>query len=212
MLVLDHVYVFCQSGAPEQQGLLDAGLRVGRARNHPGQGTANVCFFFADLMLELIWLRDLAEARSPGVARLELEERAAWRHRRTSPFGIALRCTEASGQLPFASAPYAAPYLPPGVTMPIAVNPAGAREPMLFALPPGARWDPPDVAHPWRDAGLQNLELTLPELAADSPLGALRLPRLDIVRGEEHHMAITLTPARGHRIDLGPALPLTLHC
>lgn len=210
MPVLDHVYVFCQPGAPEQQRLLAAGLRVGRARIHVGQGTANVCFFFADLMLELIWLRDRAEAQAAGIAMLRLDERADWRRRGTSPFGIAVRSDDADDALPGATEPYAAPYLPSGITMPIAVNPAGAREPMLFGMPPGVRWDPPAVDHPLRHAKLHRAAFAVPGLAAGSPLRQVALPALQVAQGAEHRLELDLAAGPTRTLDLAPELPLVL--
>jgi hypothetical protein len=46
MLELDHVFVCREMGAPEADRLVGFGLSEGRSWTHPGQGTANRCFFF----------------------------------------------------------------------------------------------------------------------------------------------------------------------
>jgi hypothetical protein len=207
VLALDHVYVFCRPGAPERQPLLDAGLRIGRTRRHVGQGTENVCFFFAESMLELIWLADEREARQPPADKLQLARRAAWRTAGTSPFGISLRRVDGTATLPFTTTPYAAPYLPPGVAMDIAH--ADAAEPMLFVLPAMATWNPPDVPHALRDCR-PHWRITAPHLAAGSPLRELRIPGLEIVDGDTHRLELVCRAAPTHTLDLAPELPLVL--
>ncbi|MGH8238896.1 MAG: hypothetical protein ACREXP_18010 [Steroidobacteraceae bacterium] len=49
---VDHVFVSASVGAPEGDRLLDLGLVEGSPNRHPGQGTANRRFFFANAMLE----------------------------------------------------------------------------------------------------------------------------------------------------------------
>ena len=54
--------MFVQPGAPELTRLTDAGLRESFRRDHPGQGTTNVCCCFDNAYLELLWLHDPAAA------------------------------------------------------------------------------------------------------------------------------------------------------
>ncbi len=64
---LDHFFILTGAGASQAKLLVDIGLVEGTANNHLGQGTANRRFFFADSMLELLYLRDANEAMSgPG--------------------------------------------------------------------------------------------------------------------------------------------------
>ena len=74
---VDHVFVSCSIGAPEGDRLIELGLVEGSPNRHPGQGTANRRFFFANAMLELIWVHDPAEAQSDAqpARRLHLWER-----------------------------------------------------------------------------------------------------------------------------------------
>jgi hypothetical protein len=66
--VLDHVIVFCSTGAPEADDLVRLGLREGLPNTHPGQGTANCRFFFQNAYLELLWVSDPKEFRASRFA------------------------------------------------------------------------------------------------------------------------------------------------
>ena len=88
---IDHVFLFVQPDGPEIGALRRLGLTETYRRAHPGQGTANVCFAFDNLFLELLWLTSETEARSPAIARTRLWDRSRWSASGTSPFGIALR-------------------------------------------------------------------------------------------------------------------------
>src|SRR5262249_8572702 len=93
---VDHVFVCTTVGAPEAQRLIDLGLIEGSANRHPGQGTANRRFFFANAMLELLWVEDEAKARSEvePARRLHLWERWSERNGAACPFGVCLRPSE----------------------------------------------------------------------------------------------------------------------
>src|SRR5437899_5800140 len=72
---LDHVIICADSDAPEAERLIQFGLREAPPNQHPGQGTANRRFFFANAMIELLWVRDPAEAQSERTRRTLLWER-----------------------------------------------------------------------------------------------------------------------------------------
>ncbi len=55
---LDHVFVCTARDAPEAERLRALGLVEGTSNVHHGQGTANRRFFFANAMLELLWVHD----------------------------------------------------------------------------------------------------------------------------------------------------------
>jgi len=122
------------------------GLTEGTSNLHPGQGTANRRFFFYNAMLELMWVRDEREVRSPPIAPTRLWER--WRYCFTgySPFGICLRPSvqhAVSGRpatLPFTTWECRRPYLPPELRIDVATGTA-ASEPLVFATPFSGRPD-----------------------------------------------------------------------
>jgi hypothetical protein len=209
--VLDHVYVFCKPGAPEAARLEAAGLRIGIRREHPGQGTANVCFCFQDSYLELIWITDARDAAAAAAAPLALLERSRWRAAGSSPFGICLRpASEPNASPPFPGFDHAPSYLPPGMPpMRIAVNPRAAAEPMLFAL--ARDYVPPPVQHRLVQGRVSKARFTVPRLSSGSPLSALPIANLEVVDGPHHRLELELDRGRhGTTIDLDPELPLVL--
>ena len=220
-LELDHMFICTQLGAPEADLLVAFGLTEGTPNSHPGQGTACRRFFFRNVMLELAWVRDEGEVRSPLVAPTRLWER--WRYRSTgySPFGICLRPStqHAAPQpvLPFATWAYCPPYLPPGLHIDVASE-TSHDEPWLFATPFGGRPEAKVPAkhrqllvHPRGFDEITRLHITLPR---GRPMSrALRaLHRAGVVSfdaGEDHLAEIEFDRAsRGQCADFQPDLPL----
>src|SRR5258707_15698256 len=83
---LDHVFVCTAPGAPEAEEFVRFGLREGPPNRHPGQGTANRRFAFANAMIELLWVDEAEEAQSECSRRTQLWERWSGRESRASPF------------------------------------------------------------------------------------------------------------------------------
>lgn len=203
-LPIDHVFVFAKPGGPEVKALEAAGLRVGRRRRHEGQGTANACVFFASSMLELLWIENEAEARSPLAQPLQLYERSQWRQNGANPFGIALRATAATA-LPVTTWDYTPPYLPPGMTLRIADG-AAIDEPMLFFAPGGS--PPPPVEHVLAHATITRAEFTVRNVASPR-LRAIASPVIAFVGGGTPGLRLELDGGRaGRSLDLAPELPL----
>jgi hypothetical protein len=216
-LEIDHVFVCTAAGAPEADLLVAAGLAEGPPNTHPGQGTACRRFFFRNAYLELVWVRDEAEARGDATTPTRLWER--WRDRsdgRTSPFGVCVR-TAGDDPIPFPTWSYRPAYLPPGVEIPVATNGDALHEPMLFVMPsslrPGGRG--PGAASPAHPSGLR--ELTRVELsgALEDPgeaLGALaRAGLLELRPDRPPLLVLGFDGESAHRSrDLRPALPLVL--
>jgi len=72
---LGHLFVCTAPGAPEAEKLVEFGLHEGLPNRHPGQGTANRPFAFANAMIELLWVSDAHEAQSERARRTLLWER-----------------------------------------------------------------------------------------------------------------------------------------
>ncbi|MEO0970861.1 MAG: VOC family protein, partial [Cyanobacteria bacterium J06639_18] len=135
-LELDHIFVCVKPLAPEAEILKAFGLTEGRRRIHRGQGTANVCFFFHNVYLELLWLSDSEEIQSDIIRPLGLWERCRWKETNACPFGIAFRKKiPDSPSLPFSTWGYHAPYIPPEASIPIASNSRNLSEPLIFISP-----------------------------------------------------------------------------
>ncbi len=110
---LDHFFILTKPGGTEADLLQSYGLREGEPNRHPGQGTANRRFFFANAMLELLWVCDEAEALNSPADHLRLVERSNWRENRASPFGICFRPVDTNPiETPFPGWTYRPSYLP----------------------------------------------------------------------------------------------------
>lgn len=219
-LELDHLFICVRRDAPEAEHLARVGLREGRRRTHQGQGTANVCFFFRNAMLELIWVADEEEARSPLVQPTRLWERWRWRETGGCPFGFCFRPVgESRGPLPFSTWDYAPPYLPEGLSMPIAVNSERSQEPLLFVSWLGKRPDArsedqrPPMNHRIGCREVTSLHVTLP--LRESPSRELRqvqdLGLIGVHIGDEYHVDISFDGEQARQQALlAPELPLHL--
>ncbi|HJY40466.1 MAG TPA: VOC family protein [Steroidobacteraceae bacterium] len=217
---VDHVFVSASVGAPEAQRLIDLGLVEGRSNRHPGQGTANRRFFFANSMLELIWVEDEREARSDlePARRLHLWERWSGRDGAACPFGVCLRPTAGQSDVaPFPAWDYRPTYWPTGY--PVANNSTVDTEPLVIYLRMHRRIDtaPEDQRQPYMHA-LPIRELTA--LRMFGPGAAAPSAAMLAVLGSG---AFSFQPAprpllelgfdgerQGQRADLRPALPLVL--
>ena len=217
---VDHVFVSASVGAPEGDRLIDLGLVEGSPNRHPGQGTANRRFFFANAMLELIWVEDAAEAQSEAepARALHLWERWAGRDGAACPFGVCLRPTAGTSEVaPFPSWEYRPAYSPVG--MPVASNSTVDAEPLVFYIPIHRRIDtaPADQRQPYEHAlpirELTSVRIFTPGAAALSPamLATLRTGAFSFQRAPRPLLELGFDGERqGRRADLRPVLPLIL--
>lgn len=212
---IDHLFLCCAVGAPEGAALTEAGVAEGPENTHPGQGTANRRFLFANLYLELLWVADPAEARSETVARTELWERWSRRESGACPVGVVYRPDgkEGSGAA-FATWPYEPPYLPEGLAIDVA---EGVREdePLLFYLPfvePGRRPAVDLAGEATTASEVTSVSLTLPMDTGHSQ--AMRRcvegELFEVRSGDEYLVELGIGGGRFTTIDLRPDLPLVL--
>lgn len=126
---LDHVFwVMSRANANTIMGqLARLGLRESYRRRHIGQGTANVCYCFENAFLELLWIDDPVAVQSPPIRRLNLAERNTGA---AHPMGLAWR-----GLYKTPTWPFAPPYLPEGVTIPVATLSDNSAMPLIFTFP-----------------------------------------------------------------------------
>ena len=217
---VDHVFVCACVGAPEAQRLIDLRLVEGSRNRHPGQGTANRRFFFANAMLELLWVEHEAEARSEAepARRLHLWERWSGRDGAACPFGVCLRPSEGQSDVaPFPSWEYRPAYSPSG--MPVANNSTVDGEPLVFYSPVHRRMDsaPADRREPYVHAlpirELTSLRIFTPGAAAPSAamLASLRSGAFSLQPAARPLLELGFDGERhGARADLRPDLPLIL--
>ncbi|MEB3224457.1 MAG: VOC family protein [Synechococcus sp.] len=213
----DHLFICVDIGAAVAANLIDLGLVEGTANTHPGQGTANRRFFFHNAMLELLWVRDPAEATAPLTRLTYLWER--WQNRHLEcPFGICLRpATADSDHVAFPHWIYQPTYLPEALSIAMGTNSAMLGEPLLFQTPFGKRPDQydPKQAQPlnhrtgWRE--ITRVELISPTADSISPALAavLATRQLRLRRGAAYRIELGFDRERqGQRIDCRPDLPL----
>ena len=199
---IDHVFLFVQPDGPEIGALRRLGLTETYRRAHPGQGTANVCFAFDNLFLELLWLTSETEARSPAIARTRLWDRSRWSTSGTSPFGIALRGEKAVADL--STWDYRPPYLPDGMRIPVATASDDPMLPMVFVSPghePPAAWPEArrgGLQQPGGWSTVQWIDIGLPQRTASAPL-------LAQLSAEQGALRITAQPAGHHSLRLALA-------
>ena len=128
----DHVFVMVDALDVTAKKLADQGLRETRRRQHPGQGTENVCFAFDNLFVELLTINNIADVQSPLIKRTKLYERAQWKTQQTCPFGIAWRKQEGNPNVSAPTWSFCPPYLPAGMFVPVLTSSDDPREPFLF--------------------------------------------------------------------------------
>ena len=215
---VDHVFVMTSFAAPEARCLIDLGLREGSPKRHPGQGTSNRRFFFANAMLELLWVDDIADATCGPAADTCLAERWAQRSRSASPFGICLRPARGQPQVaPFPTWDYLPPYSP--LALPVAQSSRQIDEPLLFFIPfhrrmdelPAGQREP--IEHPLGVRELTSLRVYAPAMAAPSVSmqRALASGAFAVEEGAEWLMELGFDGGQQNRsADLRPTLPLLL--
>jgi len=213
--VLDHVFVLCAEGAPEAEALKSLGVREGSPNRHPGQGTACRRFFFENVYLELLWVADPVEARSPLTLPTRLFERWSRRLQGASPFGVILRSAgPGPSDPPFHTWPYRPTYLPPPLSIDVASGTL-LSEPELFHFraprrPGDLAAEPIAHALPLRSVsrvsvGIPGAEPRSDALRATESAGLVSFPT-----DSEHVLTLEFGEGEERRADLRPKLPLVL--
>jgi Glyoxalase-like domain len=126
---LDHVFLFVSDEQCAREMMAAAKLRVNYSRTHKGQGTRNICACLDDMFLELLWLDGSAISAESDQITLAARGRG-----QGSPIGISWR-----GACDLDCIEYAAPFLPAGVTIPVAHASLDPNLPFVFRTPGGAR-------------------------------------------------------------------------
>jgi hypothetical protein len=215
---MDHLFVFSTVKAPEADELIAAGFTEGSANIHAGQGTACRRFFFANCMLEFLYVTDIAITRSGIAEPTGLAERWLKQAAGAAPFGLCFRPLQGDDEpAPFPSWTYGPKYLPDGTpAYEISKRCRLIAEPFAFFTPKSLRQDryPADLAQPLvhrngakavSHVHLESPLATLPDL--QSPLMPANLV---LHHTKRHRMQVEFDNARqGRTLDLS-TLPLTL--
>ncbi len=200
------------AGAPEAERLIELGLVEGPRNTHPGQGTANRRFFFANGMLELIWVADEAEAQSEMARPTLLSERWSKHTSGASPFGVILRPGDGDATPPFAGWNYSPPYF--GGSRGLHIANTGIEEPMwaYFNIAHRRDYEQRFVEHPAGFREITGFALESPTaLWSDAARNLTQSGVLNVREGAAHLLEIEFDRAwRGEAWDLRPLLPLRL--
>lgn len=201
---IDHIFIRVRPGGPEADLLREFGLTEGSGNVHPGQGTANRRFFFANAFIELLWIANEEEARSPVTSPTMLHERLSLEGS-ASPFGICLRPSSAAEVADFETWDYRPAYLPPGMAIGIAAN-TPLTEPMWFFVSKGGQWQQP-IDH---TAGLREITGTkVFSPSQEQASQAAHASGVTFTHSEQHLLEISYDhEIQGKQKDFRPALPL----
>jgi hypothetical protein len=215
--VVDHVFICTAIGAPAADRLRQFGLLEGSPNQHPGQGTACRRFFFRNAMLELLWVEDVAAARSDQTRRTNLWERWSEAGRGASPFGIVLRpATTSQEPCPFQAWDYR-PASMPELALQIAEGTV-LGEPMWCYMKVGrAPAEAPlerrqPLEHPSGLRDLTGVRIVCPSLAKTSV--TLTMARAGVISSETgsgHLLDLSFDHGQAKRTDFRPDLPLVFH-
>jgi hypothetical protein len=211
-LELDHLFILLEPKAEGANRLLEQGFQEGPCNTHPGQGTANRRVYFANGMVEFLWVRDADEARSGPGRDLCFPERAA--DPDASPFGMIFvpGTDPVIPKMPFPGWHYQPDYFPPPKGFHVGANSENLMEPLCFYFP----FHVPGVPRPQPQRNPQTISEVVISTPSTDTQGVLALAsqcdRLSIQSANEHLMEITLDyHAVGQTQDFRPALPLVLH-
>ena len=219
--MIDHIFMFIEVNGPEIYRLEALGLVETYRRIHPGQGTQNVCYCFDNLFLELLWVDDFDALRSDIVKRTGLYERSLWRTNGTSPFGIAWRGTSQHQGVTVPTWDFKPPYLPHGMSIPVAEDGDDPRQPMMFESPGSvapAEWPPERRGSLQHGAGLGAVTEIMLEMPSTSPpCDALKAisrkcaPRIQLAEAGTYGLRLRIK-SLSEKPDLLLTLPVSTHC
>ena len=207
---LDHVFVLTSPGAPEADALLRAGLQEGPSNEHPGQGTANRRFFFANTTLEFLFVADIAQAMNGPGKGLRFVERAI--DVSGSPFGLVTRVIDNVEEPNFPAWKYFPDYFPKPMCFFVGNNSDIFDEPLCVCMPPAL----PKASPPTSTNTLWELtELVLATPVGKPSMALTAFEQCDLVTveyGKPHALTLTFNNGTsGESLSLQPDAPLTLH-
>jgi hypothetical protein len=210
-LKLDHVFILVEPGAQVADSLLELGFQEGPRNTHPGQGTANRRIYFANGMVEFLWVRDANEANTGPGKDLRFPERS--QNPKASPFGAIFvpRHDAKSQAVPFPGWQYQPAYFPPPKGFLVGANSKNLTEPLCFYFP---FYDPGlPRPQPIRNAQkISDIVISTPMTDTEGVLAQVsQADRFAVRSGQEHLMEITLDHHdSGRTEDFRPAMPLIL--
>ena len=193
-ILLDHVFILVEPGAKVADLLVESGFEESFSRDHPGQGTSNRRYEFANGMLEFLYVRDADEANTGPAANLNLPGRADTPN--VSPFGLIIRRkTKECVDMPFEGWRYQPDYFEPPMAFHIGENSTNIHEPLCIYAP----FIEPEESSS-KEGCLKSISQVTIHLPANGMSSALKKVNsaegLTIVTGSEHFLEIILDDNR----------------
>jgi len=205
---LDHFFILTDPGASQADLLSGIGLIEGPRNDHPGQGTANRRFFFSNTALEFLYVSDADEAAHGHGSRLRFPDRT--QNTSASPFGLIVRATSESTDVPFPGWRYCPEYFRSDQCFHVGENSDLLEEPLCICMPL-------DMPLPEDQLRLANPDMTVTELRLSVPIvqPSLTLEAIADCEGislrlnEPHRLELVFNEEEeGKSIDMTPDLPL----
>jgi hypothetical protein len=218
---VDHLFVFTGQPVAAAELLQAFGLTEGSPNVHPSQGTSCRRFFFENAYLELVWISNEADIKSPAVQRTQFWERSQYKDTNFSPFGICFRQPHTKEFLLLfeESWHYTPPYLSANHYANIADNQHFLSEPMLFEMPffglkpadyPQEKKQP--LVHQKGFCKLTKVILTMPAFESISVAFKKVLAEsiVEMVPGNSYQATLEFDNGiKGETADFGDILPLS---
>ncbi len=214
-LELDHVFIIVEPEATVADLLIKKGFREGTRNKHPGQGSSNRRFYFANGMLEFLWIHDAEEAVN-GLGRgLRLYDRATATN--ASPFGLILRSKNSSRsehlEMPFNGWTYQPIYFDPPYAFHVGANSQNISEPLCIYFPFFMPQSSKSESEKNSSFSISNVFIHTPSEDTKEILNVVdRAERLAIKTGKEHLMEIVFNNHETGCIeDFRPEIPLIVY-
>lgn len=186
---LDHFFILTDPGAPQAELLTEIGLVEGTPNDHPGQGTANRRFFFSDVMLELLYIRDAVEVVNGPAGRIRMMERVS--AAKASPFALVVRRTADVADDPFPGWHYNAEYFSEDRYFLVGENSDVLQEPLCICMP---TMPPAPASQPLSPAPFTELTEVRVSVPVERPSRVLesiaRCDRITLIPGQPHCMDV----------------------
>jgi hypothetical protein len=210
-LLLDHIFIMTEPGAPAAKHLQAIGLVEGASNVHPGQGTSNRRFFLGNTTIELLYISDVAQARSGTGSCLGLLKR--YQHGQACPFGVVVRVVDAGTTPEFPSWQYFPDYFANDMCFYVGSNSDQLIEPLCICMPPSlpeaTRVQADNVNADWL---LTSMTISVPVKKQSETLNTFAaIDKVNIEWGQSHKMLLTFNNGvAGRSKNLMPDLPMIL--
>lgn len=208
---LDHIFILTEFAAPQADLLATLGLVEGASNDHPGQGTSNRRFFFANTTLEFLFVRSAEEAKEGPGSDLNFTHRIS--NANASPFGLVMRSTNGNNETAFDGWKYCPDYFADDQCFQVGENSGNVEEPLCICMPSNLP-KRKTIAKPENaDWTLTELVIGVPVTKASNPLHEIsKCPNVTVMLDTAHKMALTFNNGAMRKTkDFSADMPLVVN-